>query len=298
MKKCIICENNNNTEVYIHHKNFEIIHCKKCGLYFQHTPEEFIPLLQVYNNIYDDQPYSIKNEFYYDRHFMNQYNDVAAYLKITGSVLDIGCNYGWFMEYFTRRGWEATGIDISDKAIRYARSKGLNCYNATPETFHPERKFNAIILSNVLEHLERPKETLMIIKDWLFNKGVIYIRVPNTESIVLPNRYQSFIGDLHPFEHFFYFSHNNLKLLLDKAGLKSFIKTDSRVDVARVLNCYFRSKIVLRESWQNLNFKTETKHKKIYLLLKHIYGEIINIIGNIPIGPNNRELVALAFINQ
>ncbi|MFC1753740.1 class I SAM-dependent methyltransferase [Thermoproteota archaeon] len=227
-----------------------------------------------------------------------QYDDIMKYKSQPGELLEIGCSYGMLMEYFIKNGWKATGIDISKNAIQNAKSKGLDCYNDTPEEFKPKGKFDVIILSNVLEHLQHPEQCLSIIKNWLKEDGIIYIRVPNVDSIILPSFRTTFLGDLKPFEHFFYFNKSNLGALLNQVELKSAIKTDGAVSLGNILNCYFRSKIVLSHSWQSLNVKKRPEEKKIYLLAKHIYGELLTVLTAISMGPKNRELVAFAGLEE
>lgn len=201
-EECILC-NAVNSEVHIHHNNFDIIRCKNCGLLYQYTPKQFEALKNMYDNIYDENPYIIEKENYIIKRMKIHYEDILEYQRETGNLLDIGCSYGLLMEHFISKGWKAMGIDISENAIKYARSKGLNCYNLNIEYFKPVNKFNVIILSHVLEHLERPLYSLSIIKKWLCDNGIIYIRVPNIDSIVLSSKKKSFIGDLKPFEHLF-----------------------------------------------------------------------------------------------
>jgi len=296
-KRCKICDRDS-PEVFIKHKNFEILRCKHCGLYFQNALVDVVPLNILYNNIYTELPHTYLNMSYYSFRMKTQFDDISGYKKKPGNLLEIGCSYGNLLEYFIKKGWEATGIDISKNAIKNAKSKGLDCYNVSLEEFKPKSKFDVIILSNVLEHLQDPQGCLRLIKGWLKEQGIIYIRVPNAESIVLPSARQSFIGDLKPFEHFFYFNKSNLEMLLNQIGLKSCIKTDGAINLGNVLNCYFRSKIVLNQSWQDLNVKKCPKEKRFYLLAKHIYGEILTVLSFINLGPKNRELVAFAGLNE
>lgn len=294
---CIVC-NSEKTEIFLHHESFNILKCLGCGLYYQDTQNKFATLKMIYDNIYEESPKSFANSKYYEKRSKVQYDDVMEFSKKKGSMLEVGCSYGSLMEFFIKNGWQAKGIDISENAIRYTKSKRLDCFNVTPEEFKPKEKFDVIILSNVLEHLENPLNSLNIIKNWLSETGFIYIRVPNVESKILPSQRQSFLGDLKPFEHFFYFNQKNLKLLFKKAGLHGYMKTDGFINIGNALNCYFRSKIVMRSSWHDFNFKTKTSQKKIYLFLKHVYGEILTFLTYVPIGPKNREIVAWASLQE
>ena len=40
-----------------------------------------------------------------------------------GRVLDIGCGYGFFLQEMKSRGWEVSGIEISEVGREYTRDK-------------------------------------------------------------------------------------------------------------------------------------------------------------------------------
>ena len=294
---CILCDNNTNKEIYIQHQNFKIILCNNCGLLYQYTPEPIESLSNIYDNIYEENPREIQKKYYWKKRMKAFFDDIDKYIKKPGHLLDFGCSYGLLMEYFIAKGWEATGIDISENAISHARSKGLKCYLKL-ENITSKDKFDVIVMSNVLEHLKEPIDTLRRVKDLLSKEGIIYIRVPNAESIIFPNRRQSFIGDLKPHEHLFYFNKDTLALLFKKVGLKSYIKTDGTIDLGNVINNYLRRMFVLKNSWQNLNYKKEVEKKSKYLSAKYFYGEVLSVLGYIPLGKNNREIVAFASRNN
>ncbi|MDD5005796.1 MAG: class I SAM-dependent methyltransferase [Candidatus Omnitrophica bacterium] len=294
IKNCIICDDNSSAEIYINHKDFVIIHCKKCNLCYQQTIRQVGSLEAIYNNIYESSPYVIKNKYYWKNKMKACYQEISRYKKKPGNLFDIGCSYGFLMEFFISKGWNATGMDICENAITYARKQGLDCYMADIANFRHNNKFDVIVMDNVLEHFENPLEYLKLVKNFLAKDGIIYIRVPNVESVMLSSKIQSFLGDLKPFEHLFYFSKDTLNLLFDKAGLKGFMKTDGQASIGNLLNCYFRSKVVLGNSWQNLNYRVPSDKKKFYFLLKHIYGEIMSILDNIRFGSKDREIVAIA----
>lgn len=50
------------------------------------------------------------------------------------------------------------------------------------EEFETDKKFDTIIMSHVLEHIENPIKILKLISLWLSENGVIIISVPNSKS--------------------------------------------------------------------------------------------------------------------
>jgi len=51
------------------------------------------------------------------------------------------------------------------------------------EEFNTEKKFDTIIMSHVLEHIEKPINVLQHIYKWLSDDGVFLISVPNAKSV-------------------------------------------------------------------------------------------------------------------
>lgn len=48
----------------------------------------------------------------------------ARFKQLNGErVLDLGCGYGWYTDFFTRIGANAIGVDDSEKMIEIARKK-------------------------------------------------------------------------------------------------------------------------------------------------------------------------------
>jgi ubiquinone/menaquinone biosynthesis C-methylase UbiE len=48
----------------------------------------------------------------------------------SGSLLDVGCGTGSYTAALAERGWNATGVDISDDMLRLARERGVHTVHA------------------------------------------------------------------------------------------------------------------------------------------------------------------------
>src|ERR1700748_3655020 len=77
-------------------------------------------------------------------------------------VLDVGCGNGVISRHLGRLGFNVTGVDVSDKTIEIARSLSKDIPNVTfmrksaEELVASGVKYDAIICSEVLEHLTDP----------------------------------------------------------------------------------------------------------------------------------------------
>lgn len=111
-------------------------------------------------------------------------NTLGAHIPANGAILDIGCGNGIISRYLGRYGYQVQGVDVSEKAIETARK--LNAMpnvrfdvKSAEELKASERKYDAIICSEVLEHLQDPSSLLRVLYHCLNESGKLIITVPN-----------------------------------------------------------------------------------------------------------------------
>lgn len=99
------------------------------------------------------------------------------------TVLDIGCGNGNISIPLASLGYKVLGIDTDAASIEYAKKRNV-FPNASFKTtdiaeLEADEKFDAIICSEVLEHLDDPQETLLSIKKMLTPDGPLIVTIPN-----------------------------------------------------------------------------------------------------------------------
>jgi 2-polyprenyl-3-methyl-5-hydroxy-6-metoxy-1,4-benzoquinol methylase len=148
------------------------IQCSKCKLIYFSPP------------VFGDQPFYERlsqNAWYYER---NKWEfDVAVdYIlkRNPSSLLEIGCGEGFFLEKINSVVDYAEGIDINDHAIEVCHSKLLNASNNNIDQLL--KKYEMIVLFEVLEHLDNLAEVLQSTIELLEERGVLLIAVPNPDS--------------------------------------------------------------------------------------------------------------------
>ena len=99
-------------------------------------------------------------------------------------VLAVGCGNGVISRSLGEAGYNVYGIDVSEKAIE--RAKELNTFPnvrfavvSAEQLIAEEKKYDAIICSEVLEHLNKPGDLLNTLSQSLTNTGVLIVTVPN-----------------------------------------------------------------------------------------------------------------------
>ncbi len=110
---------------------------------------------------------------------MNYHQFFLDHIRPSDRVLDIGCGNGALAYDLAGKAAHVTGIDLNEKNCaawegRFAR-KNLVYHFADAITFSSQERFDVVVLSNVLEHIEYRVEFLTKIKHLA---PLFLIRVP------------------------------------------------------------------------------------------------------------------------
>jgi 2-polyprenyl-3-methyl-5-hydroxy-6-metoxy-1,4-benzoquinol methylase len=148
--------------------------------------------------------------------------------NVRGKLLDVGCGDGRFLRYAREQGFEVWGIDFDKKSVENVkRNLGIDTVFAMSlKEFHEyakekNLKFDVITFFEVLEHQDKPREFLEMVKELLKEGGYIAGSVPNRESMFEKELYQKIhLWIDHPPHHFLRFSKSSLEKALNFAGFK------------------------------------------------------------------------------
>lgn len=117
---------------------------------------------------------------------MVQFITELAWQKHTGGkFLELGPAEGVGTNILVGYGADLVVVEGSTALSNHLKLKhpNLEVHNTLFESFSPSEKFNTILMSHVLEHVENPEELLQKAKSWLVPQGQIIVGVPNSESI-------------------------------------------------------------------------------------------------------------------
>jgi len=192
--------------------------CLQCGLISRKTKIEPNEIQKTYN---DKKYFSgyLGNYKEFIKIFDQMLNLIEKY-KNPGNILDIGCGVGLFLYLAKKRGWEASGIEISKFASNFAKNKlKLNVINSDNLDIFQDKFFDVIVVNHVLEHIKNPLVILKQIKKKLKINGILFIGVPNIEGL-FPRVQKEDWPSLQPLAHIYQFTPKTLKLLLQKIGFE------------------------------------------------------------------------------
>jgi SAM-dependent methyltransferase len=137
-------------------------------------------------------------------------------------LLDIGCGPGFFLATAIRRGWAGHGFEPSRQAAAHARTLGAIVTEGFFGKDNGLGAFDAVNLTNVLEHVPDPIAILSAATALLEPGGVLCVGVPNDFSpFQIAARSALNTGDwwVAPPHHLNYFDFDSLAALLERLGL-------------------------------------------------------------------------------
>jgi 2-polyprenyl-3-methyl-5-hydroxy-6-metoxy-1,4-benzoquinol methylase len=138
------------------------------------------------------------------------------------TVLDIGCGNGALTYDVARKAKKVVGIDLNEQNITSAKNKfsreNIEYIHGDALTYHQKEKFDVIILSNVLEHIDKRVEFLTSLKK-LAPKILVRVPMLNRSWIDI---YKKELGLEYRLDltHFIEYTLEGFKEELNRAGLR------------------------------------------------------------------------------
>ncbi|AHM61404.1 type 12 methyltransferase [Flammeovirgaceae bacterium 311] len=169
-------------------EKFGIQQCQNCDLLFTNPR----PAETELGSYYDSDTYvshtnkgnTLINRAYklVRRFTLRQKTALVEKWSLSGELLDIGCGTGHFLQAAKEKGWKVEGVEINDGARTQAEAAlEQELYKHLTE-IPLTRRFQAISMWHVLEHVYDLGQTLTLLKDLLHKQGSLLIAVPNPQS--------------------------------------------------------------------------------------------------------------------
>jgi 2-polyprenyl-3-methyl-5-hydroxy-6-metoxy-1,4-benzoquinol methylase len=161
------------------------VRCAACGF----GQPEVLPTLPRYFDRMYDQHWSqewVESEFastYKDLIFQRILDALAARVPAgRRRLLDVGAHAGRFMHLAQARGWTVSGIELNPRTATYAEARtGAKVHreNAHALGLDASHRYDAVVLTDVLEHIPEPTRLLGALLTLLEPGGVVAVKVPN-----------------------------------------------------------------------------------------------------------------------
>lgn len=131
----------------------------------------------------EDHQYAYSFDFDVMHHYMIE--SFKPYLQ-NGSLLELGSFRGDFTKRFVLLSDDVTCVEASDEAIEFAKQKlpdTVEFINSRFEDVKLSKKYDNIIMTHVLEHIDDPVAVLRRVNDeWLADGGRFFLVCPNANA--------------------------------------------------------------------------------------------------------------------
>ena len=275
-QSCVFCDNNNNANFLfsardynrkISEVDFEYYICKKCNhIFLKSIPDD---LSRYYDNFFNFPSMSKLNFIAKKESFKIEM--MSKYLSIGDKICEIGPSIGIFLFNVKKKGYIATGLEMSGDCCNFIRDKlDINAI----ETVNPSDEIKKIPYQHAftfwhsLEHIPNPKQLLQTCIERLEKNGIIVIACPNPESFGF-KILKKFWTHLDAPRHVNLFSINNLEKFMNERNMNLVLKT-TKDKSAKYYNAY---------SWQMFFFNKFNKFKNKNSKFKNSQSIFWKVLG-------------------
>lgn len=149
-----------------------------------------------------------------------------------GRLLEVGCGNGRQLERLAQAGWQVEGVDFDERAVQTARRLGLDVrVGDLASARYPDDRFDAVILSHVIEHVPDPVALLTECRRILKQGGQLVLSTPNSESLGHRAFGKAWLG-LDPPRHLLVFTPRALAKAAERAGFQDATTTTKSIAAA------------------------------------------------------------------
>lgn len=181
-------------------------------------------LLEIYNDDYfagKEYPDYVGQQDALRRSMRHHLEQMWRYRPVRGSLLEVGCAYGFFLDEARAHFKSVTGVDICETPTVYAKEKlGLNVHlGEFLTTDFGSKRFDVICLWDTIEHLCSPDAYLEKAGRLLTSDGTLFLTTGNMDSFNARLRGANW-RQIHPPSHLHYFSRRTITHLLNRLGFE------------------------------------------------------------------------------
>lgn len=207
---------------------FTIMGCDSCGGQFVDPmpgPDDVDPFFEVYWGSGGGGSVSLAARFeaaYKDFLNWSELVRLKRWIRPGTRVLDIGCGGGDALWFLHKWGCECCGLESSEAGVEATRRRVPGVDARIGDVYShdfPDRAFDLVLMSHVIEHLPRPADALERIRRLLKPGGLLCLMLPSIHCLqrrMFGPRWFVYI----PPRHLVYYTPSSLCRLLRRCGFE------------------------------------------------------------------------------
>jgi SAM-dependent methyltransferase len=222
---CRICDASAKPEFVLLKDGFEITKCLACGVGRTITapfdPEELYTEDYFSGGVdgayrdYEGSEKTLHHEFH------SQVQFLRSYLPEGGKLLEVGCAYGFFLQQ-AKPYFDVYGLEVAQSGVDFCHRHSLPNVRqgvVTEEFLSLFGPFDAVVLLDVIEHIDDVTETMGLLLSHLREGGVLMVTTGDWGSLsarVAGKRWRL----LTPPLHLWFFTSKSLTLLFERKNCR------------------------------------------------------------------------------
>ena len=199
--------------------------CASCGfVYYDHSADPSLDFAALYGDEYftgfEYFDY-LGQEHALRRSLRRHLEQMGRHCQLGGSLLEVGCAYGFFLDEARRFFEVVKGIDIAENAVAYARDvlrTDARVANFTSIDLGSEM-FDVVCMWDTIEHVPAPDRFVAKAFEVLRPGGHLFITTGDIDSVVAKLQGPRW-RQIHPPTHLSYFSRRTLTRMLEEGGFE------------------------------------------------------------------------------
>ena len=192
-RSCPICDAVASAVEYERPDGLHVRRCHDCSTLYVSpapSPDALAKFYETYHAVHfcvtgESEAWTLKSLRATDPFIDPRIQVAASHMNLKDSlVLDVGCGKGQFLYQLKKLGADVVGLEVDPDAVSFAHKLGIqSIHRGTIETFADERKFDLVVLNDLIEHPLKPVEVLRAALGLLKDSGLLLIWTPNGDRV-------------------------------------------------------------------------------------------------------------------
>lgn len=168
-----------------------VLRCALCTVQYSEQAPEVSQLSEMYNKSYfhgsrTGYPAYEADEALHRARARGYLQDLVAHTASTGSLLDVGCATGFFLDEARQAGWKVRGCEVSEWAANFAQKRfALDVVMAPfPTPLLGPQQYDAVTFLNVFEQLPDAHAAERILRDLVVPGGLLALETWDVDAFI------------------------------------------------------------------------------------------------------------------
>lgn len=151
--------------------------CRTCGVYYTAPQQSDEEIERYYSVDYIPDARVLETDFSDRRSAaLNRAAEVVQQRVHTGSILDVGCAGGAFLQRFSDDRWQKFGVEPSEYACEQLSEQGVHAFAGLfPDAVSTDLRFDVITILDLIMIVPRPDDVLRAAHELLASDGLLAV---------------------------------------------------------------------------------------------------------------------------